>query len=196
MWEELVVQSYHNGAGNVQASTACEGSTPVACRLVNEHITAKHLATFRGCQVKYSVMSMDAAVMPHTGLTDARLRLHIPLSVPVEAAGVEWWIRVGNPALPNAARQWMEGVPLLIDDSFEHEVWTVPTDNRHGHEEEGGECIDGGGDECMENAAAVASGSVRGKRRHTKRIILIVDLWHPDLDDAEKARLLMLPSLQ
>jgi hypothetical protein len=47
---------------------------------------------------------------------------------------------VGDPAASGAAQQWVEGVPLLLDDSFEHEVWTVHTAAGAGSSD-GGDCI-------------------------------------------------------
>lgn len=64
-------------------------------------------------------------------------RAHLGLVVNADAR-----IRVGN-----ETRRWVEGRFIILDDSFEHEVW---------HEGDG------------------------------VRLILIVDMWHPDLTAAQK----------
>ena len=51
--------------------------------------------------------------MPHCGPSNARLRLHLPIAHDAGAT-----IRVG--ARPR--RAWAEGEPLVLDDSFEHDV--------------------------------------------------------------------------
>ena len=212
-WQELVVRAHQDdGEG------ACH-LTPVACRLLQKHMPGRQLAGFSGCQVKYSAMSADAVVMPHTGLTDARLRLHIPLQVPVQRAGVEWWMRVGNPSLPGASRQWEEGIPTVIDDSFEHEVWTTPVAANdqgagtgsgggvRGSSSSVGDGADNGGAAGMKKMNECSTGNAIGNRVESSgrctndgktdtggnnsnhRIVLIVDLWHPDLDEDTRARL-------
>ena len=68
----------------------------------------------------YSVVSARAHLHPHCGLTNAQLKMHLGLEVPVDAAtGLGCaQIRVGN-----ETRRWREGAVLFFDDSFEHEVW-------------------------------------------------------------------------
>lgn len=61
----------------------------------------------------FSVLTPGARLRPHCGPSNARLRLHVGLSVSGDAG-----MRVGN-----ETRRWREGEALLFDDSFEHEVW-------------------------------------------------------------------------
>ena len=143
----------------------CERA-PKTCDLLQGLLVAGALAQFPGCQAKLSALSWDARVVAHTGVSDARVRLHLPLAVPRTR---RWRIRAGNPASPGAVREWTPGVPLLLDDSFEHELWTTrvtaaPIAAGHG----AGETAGGGG---------------------RWRVILLVDLWHPDLQPAERRRL-------
>lgn len=58
-------------------------------------------------------MEPGTHVAPHTGLTNARLRIHLGLS---GLDGV--WIRVGD-----EVRAWRDGRCIVFDDSFVHEVW-------------------------------------------------------------------------
>lgn len=52
-------------------------------------------------------------IPPHTGVTNTRLVVHIPLIVPDGC-----WFRVGN-----EKREWRIGEALIFDDSIEHEAW-------------------------------------------------------------------------
>jgi aspartate beta-hydroxylase len=86
---------------------------------------------------KISVMEPGTHVLAHTGLTNARLRIHLGLS---GLDGV--YIRVGD-----STRQWRDGRCIVFDDSFVHEVWHNGTQTR---------------------------------------IVLIVDIWHVEMDEAAR----------
>ncbi|XP_053383028.1 aspartyl/asparaginyl beta-hydroxylase-like [Mercenaria mercenaria] len=110
---------------------------PKTCALIDQIPEAK------GCtrgQVKFSVMHPGVHVWPHTGPTNCRLRAHLGLKIPDGPR-----IRVGN-----ETRTWKEGKFIIIDDSFEHEVWHDGTE---------------------------------------VRLILIVDLWHPEIPQHERRTL-------
>ena len=111
--------------------------------------------------VELSLLAPGSHIQPHCGPTNHRLRLHLGLIVPDESAsvdgvggddkgaaesrtrsGVGAAIRVGD-----ETRRWQAGKVLLLDDSFEHEVWN--------------------------NAA-------------TPRLVLILDVWHPDINLRER----------
>ena len=135
--------------------------TPKTCDLLRGLLLVGALAQFPGCQAKLSVLSRDARVVAHTGMSDARVRLHLPLTVPPSR---RWRIRAGDPAATDAVREWAPGVPLLLDDSFEHELWTAAV---------------------LPIAGAGETAGVGSRWR----VILLVDLWHPDLQPAERQRL-------
>ena len=86
---------------------------------------------------KISVMEPGTHVLAHTGLTNARMRIHLGLS---GLDGV--YIRVGD-----STRQWRDGRCIVFDDSFVHEVWHNGTQTR---------------------------------------IVLIVDIWHVEMDEAAR----------
>ena len=90
-------------------------------------------------QVKLSLLLPGTHVYAHSGPTNCRLRAHLGLSVPKTGAKMR---------ILDEIITWEEGKVIIIDDSFEHEVW---------HE---------GGDK--------------------PRLILIVDVQHPDLTEFEK----------
>jgi aspartate beta-hydroxylase len=61
----------------------------------------------------FSLLKPRTRIPPHTGVTNARLVVHLPLVVP-EGCG----FRVGNDT-----RQWVEGEAWVFDDTIEHEAW-------------------------------------------------------------------------
>mmetsp|Transcript_45619 Transcript_45619/g.52719 ORF Transcript_45619/g.52719 Transcript_45619/m.52719 type:complete len:264 (+) Transcript_45619:1-792(+) len=64
---------------------------------------------------KISLMRPGTIVRPHTGQTNARLRIHLGIRIPQPD---DYYIRVNN-----ETRTWVEGKCIVIDDSFVHEVW-------------------------------------------------------------------------
>jgi aspartyl/asparaginyl beta-hydroxylase (cupin superfamily) len=61
----------------------------------------------------FSALEPHTRIPPHTGTTNARLTVHIPLVIP-EKCG----FRVGNDV-----REWELGNALIFDDTIEHEAW-------------------------------------------------------------------------
>jgi len=57
---------------------------------------------------KISVMEPGTLVRPHTGTTNARMRIHLGLSVP-KGVGVR---------VDGEARTWVEGKCIVFDDSY------------------------------------------------------------------------------
>lgn len=70
--------------------------------------------------ITISRVSPGTHIMPHCGPTNAVLRMHLPLIVP---DGVT--LRVAGEEM-----RWVEGKCLVFDDSFEHEVRHVGTQDR------------------------------------------------------------------
>jgi aspartate beta-hydroxylase len=63
--------------------------------------------------VFFSALEPKTRIPPHTGVTNARLTLHLPLIVPEGC-----WFRVGNDT-----REWQEGKAWVFDDTIEHEAY-------------------------------------------------------------------------
>jgi tetratricopeptide (TPR) repeat protein len=63
--------------------------------------------------VMFSVLQPHTRIPPHTGSSNARVTVHLPLVVP-DGCG----FRVGG-----ETRQWREGVAWAFDDTIEHEAW-------------------------------------------------------------------------
>lgn len=99
----------------------------------------------------FSTLQGKSRIKPHNGPMNLRLRIHLPLIVPDEThtdgyhGGLSCGIRVGS-----QIRRWEEGRALVLDDSYEHEVWN-DTDS--------------------------------------VRVLLLVDVWHPDVTLEEKERI-------
>jgi tetratricopeptide (TPR) repeat protein len=86
----------------------------------------------------FSALDPHTRIPPHTGVTNVRSIVHLPLIVP-ENTG----FRVGNDSRP-----FRKGEAWVFDDSIEHEAWN-----------DSGE----------------------------PRVILIFDIWNPNLSEAERA---------
>jgi len=61
----------------------------------------------------FSVLSPGAHILPHRGVTNARLVAHLPLIVPPDCA-----LRVGG-----EEHVWQQGRAVVFDDTYEHEAW-------------------------------------------------------------------------
>jgi aspartyl/asparaginyl beta-hydroxylase (cupin superfamily) len=61
----------------------------------------------------YSLLKPRTRIPPHTGVTNVRLVVHLPLIVPPGCG-----FRVGNDT-----RQWIPGKAWVFDDTIEHEAW-------------------------------------------------------------------------
>jgi aspartate beta-hydroxylase len=61
----------------------------------------------------FSILDRKSHIPPHSGVTNARLIVHLPLVVPPSCR-----FRVGSDT-----REWREGQAWVFDDSIEHEAW-------------------------------------------------------------------------
>ena len=66
----------------------------------------------------YSVVQARAHLHAHCGVTNAQLKMHLGLDVPVNPH-----TGLGCARIANETRRWEAGRVLVFDDSFEHEVW-------------------------------------------------------------------------
>lgn len=71
----------------------------------------------RGPTAFFSLLKPRTIIPPHTGATNIRSIIHLPLIVPEGC-----WFRVGNDTRP-----WIEGQAFAFDDTIEHEAHN-PTD--------------------------------------------------------------------
>jgi Aspartyl/Asparaginyl beta-hydroxylase len=77
----------------------------------------------------FSTLHSQSSIKAHTAPMNFRLRIHLPLSVPLSAPDATerptCGMRVGN-----VVREWTKGKSLVLDDSFEHEVWNDTAERR------------------------------------------------------------------
>jgi aspartyl/asparaginyl beta-hydroxylase (cupin superfamily) len=66
-----------------------------------------------GPTAMFSVLQPKTRIPPHTGVSNARLVVHLPLVIP-ERCG----FRVGA-----QRREWHPGKAFVFDDTIEHEAW-------------------------------------------------------------------------
>ena len=66
----------------------------------------------RSPNAHWSRLLPGAHIAPHTGMLNTRLVCHIPI-----LTAPDCWFRVGN-----ELRGWVDGVPLVFDDSINHEA--------------------------------------------------------------------------
>ena len=61
----------------------------------------------------FSILDAGTNIPPHSGVTNTRLTVHLPLIVPSDCS-----FRVGN-----ETREWIPGQAWVFDDTIEHEAW-------------------------------------------------------------------------
>ena len=74
----------------------------------------------RGPTSFFSLLEPKTHIPPHTGTTNIRLTVHIPLIVPPNCR-----FRVGT-----QTREWAVGTTFLFDDTIEHEAWNDSDEER------------------------------------------------------------------
>lgn len=74
----------------------------------------------RAPTVFFSILQAGKHIPPHTGVTNTRAIIHLPLIVPEGCA-----FRVGG-----ETRHWREGEAFAFDDTIEHEAWNPSDQNR------------------------------------------------------------------
>lgn len=67
----------------------------------------------RGPTAFFSILDAGTHIPPHSGVTNTRLTVHLPLIVPPGCT-----MRVGS-----ETREWVPGKAWVFDDTIEHEVW-------------------------------------------------------------------------
>lgn len=90
-------------------------------------VTAAALAAVPGARIPgrapsvfFSMLKPHTRIPPHTGVTNTRAIVHLPLIVPAGCG-----FRVGG-----ETRRWEEGRALVFDDTIEHEAWNDSDDLR------------------------------------------------------------------
>jgi len=96
-------------------------SKPDASHIARCPVTARVLETIvPRCHVEhraptafFSILDANTRIPPHTGVTNTRLTVHLPLIIPPGCG-----FRVGA-----TTREWEPGKAWVFDDTIEHEAW-------------------------------------------------------------------------
>jgi aspartate beta-hydroxylase len=85
-------------------------------------VTARILETVPRCRVEgraptayFSILDAKTRIPAHTGVTNTRLTVHVPLVVPPDCG-----FRVGG-----TTREWIPGQAWVFDDTIDHEAWNM-----------------------------------------------------------------------
>lgn len=65
-------------------------------------------------EICFSVLNPQTHILPHHGVTNTRLVMHLPLIVPRDCA-----LNV----VDAGSHAWVEGQPMMFDDTYLHEAW-------------------------------------------------------------------------
>jgi aspartate beta-hydroxylase len=69
----------------------------------------------RGPTAFFSILDANTRIPPHSGVTNIRLTVHLPLIIPPNCG-----FRVGS-----ETREWIAGRAWVFDDTIEHEAWNL-----------------------------------------------------------------------
>lgn len=65
-------------------------------------------------EICFSILTPGSHIMPHYGVTNTRLVMHLPLIVPADCA-----LNI----VDAGEHHWREGELMMFDDTFQHEAW-------------------------------------------------------------------------
>ena len=104
-WGAIFLWEY--GEPNRPILERCPETARILESLPVSHIPGRAPSAF------FSMLKPHTRIPPHTGVTNTRAIIHLPLIVP-DGCG----FRVGGETRP-----WVEGKPFAFDDTIEHEAW-------------------------------------------------------------------------
>jgi aspartate beta-hydroxylase len=87
-------------------------SCPVTARML-ESVPPRPRIASRAPTAFFSILDANTRIPPHTGVTNTRLTVHLPLIVPPGCG-----FRVGG-----TTREWLSGKAWVFDDTIQHEAW-------------------------------------------------------------------------
>ncbi|PTS74422.1 hypothetical protein DBR17_17070 [Sphingomonas sp. HMWF008] len=100
---------WEQGTQNEAICALCPATAAALARVPQTEIPGKAPSAF------FSILQAKGKIPPHTGVTNTRSIVHLPLVVP-EGCG----FRVGGETRP-----WREGEAFVFDDTIEHEAWNT-----------------------------------------------------------------------
>jgi aspartate beta-hydroxylase len=98
---------YRHGVRDEARAQACAATTAAIERAPLVHIRD------HAPEICFSVLAPGSHILPHRGVTNTRLTVHLPLIVPGDCA-----LLAGG-----MLHEWKEGHAMVFDDTFEHEAW-------------------------------------------------------------------------
>jgi aspartate beta-hydroxylase len=104
-WGAIFLWEY--GEPNQPVLDRCPETARALASLPVSHVPGRAPSAF------FSMLKPHTRIPPHTGVTNTRAIIHLPLIVP-DGCG----FRVGGEVRP-----WVVGKPLAFDDTIEHEAW-------------------------------------------------------------------------
>jgi aspartate beta-hydroxylase len=99
---------WNQGEANAGHIARC----PVTARML-EAVPARPRIEARAPTAFFSILDANTRIPPHTGVTNTRLTVHLPLIVPPGCG-----FRVGG-----TTREWVPGKAWVFDDTIQHEAW-------------------------------------------------------------------------
>src|SRR5262249_41650750 len=100
---------WNQGTANAGHLARC----PVSARALEESAVPRPRIEGRAPTAFFSVLEPKTHIPPHTGVTNTRLTVHLPLVIPEGCR-----FRVGS-----TTREWVPGKAWVFDDTIEHEAW-------------------------------------------------------------------------
>jgi len=100
---------WNQGTANVEHIARCPAT---AGALENAAVPRPRIES-RAPTAFFSILEPKTRIPPHTGVTNTRMTVHLPLIVPEGCA-----FRVGS-----TTREWQPGKAWVFDDTIEHEAW-------------------------------------------------------------------------
>ena len=104
-WSACFLWEY--GDRNDAVCTLCPETAAALARLPQNHVPGKAPSAF------FSILKPRTHIPAHTGVTNTRAIIHLPLVVPPACC-----FRVGG-----ETREWREGEAFAFDDTIQHEAW-------------------------------------------------------------------------
>ncbi|HEY2684316.1 MAG TPA: aspartyl/asparaginyl beta-hydroxylase domain-containing protein [Steroidobacteraceae bacterium] len=87
---------------------------PVTARVLEETVPRCRIMG-RAPTAFFSILDPNTRIPPHTGVTNTRCTVHLPLVIPPNCG-----FRVGS-----TTREWQPGEAWVFDDTIEHEAWNL-----------------------------------------------------------------------